>query len=159
MISYIVTVHGYKYSHAKNENNRSLTCDRYNKGARDLKPIEPDTTVRIYSKQTKDWSKKGKVIEQLPEPRSYNALNEKGNTIRRNRRSLIPTLENFYVKNDYDEIVVDTEKTEITEIPNDPIEQRLIVTDDNYNVELPQQDTSYKSKLRQNIKKPDRYGY
>ena len=52
----------------KTRNSQVHAYDRYNKSARDLKPIEPDTTVRIYSKRTKDWSNKGVITEKLHEP-------------------------------------------------------------------------------------------
>ena len=139
--------------------SRLNSYDRYNEGARDLKSIEPDTPVRIYSKRTKDWSNKGIVTEQLHRPKSYNILNERGNTIRRNRRSLIPTSENFEVKRNYDEIiVVDDNKEDSTEMVYSSTEQGQIETTYNYQ-EQAQPDNSYRSKLRKNIIKLDRYGY
>ena len=63
---------------------------------RKLPEIPTNTTVRIQSKNKNDqWSKKGVVLTKRAEPRSYDVLNEKGNVIRRNRRHLIPTNEDF----------------------------------------------------------------
>ena len=118
-----------------------------------------DTPVRIYSKRTKDWSNKDIVTEQLHQPKSYNIINVRGNTIRRNRRSLIPTSENFEVKPNYDEIIVlDDNKEDSTKMVNGSTEQGQIETTNNVQ-EQAQPDNSYRSKLRKNIKKPDRYGY
>ena len=151
------------------------TYERYNKGAVDLMPIEPETTVRIYSKDQKNWSNKGKIISQSSQPRSYNVLNERRNVIRRNRRHLIPTNEDFEPKMNYDDLfinvhdtndapVVSSDQNEVNEpmvdnttnpsiIPNTS-NQSLIPTNRSEQNVLP-----YRSRLRQNIKKPDRYGF
>ena len=67
--------------------------EQYDRGDVELKPISPQRTVRIYSKEKKNWGKKGKVVSKSLQPRSYNVLNENNNVIRRNRRDLIPTNE------------------------------------------------------------------
>ena len=81
-----------------------VSHEQYDRGAVDLKPISPQTTVRIYSKEKKNWGKKGKVVSKSSQPRSYNVLNENDNVIRRNRRDLIPTNEKSEPKIDYDVI-------------------------------------------------------
>ena len=63
---------------------------------RKLPKIAPGTTVRI---RTDLWDK---ILSQNNRPRPYDILNEKGNTLARNRRHLIPTTEKFNIKHDYD---------------------------------------------------------
>ena len=68
-------------------------------GGRDLPAIPPKTTVRIQSNDRHHkWVQKGMVLSKRNEQRSYNILNEKGNTIRRNRRQLIPTSDKFQIR-------------------------------------------------------------
>ena len=76
-----------------------LLDDRKEVKGREIKEIKPGTTVRILSedKQMK-WNKKGLVVAKLNQPRSYNVLNQSGNTIRRNRVHLIPTEEKFSIE-------------------------------------------------------------
>ena len=78
--------------------------EQYDRGVVDLKPISPQTTARIYSKEKKNWGRKGKVVSKSSQPRSYNVLNENDNVIRRNRCDLIPTNEKYEPQIDYDAI-------------------------------------------------------
>ena len=78
--------------------------EQYDRGAVDLKPISPQTTVRIYFKEKKNWGKKRKVVSKSSQPRSYNVLNKNDNVIRRNRRDLIPMNEKSEPQIDYDAI-------------------------------------------------------
>ena len=61
-----------------------------------------------FSKSPTKWAK-GSVIAPNDRPRSYNVLNEKGNSIIRNRRHLIPTNEILIDKHDYDNIIESSE--------------------------------------------------
>ena len=138
-------------------------------GAVNLKPIDDDTTVRIYSKDKSNWKKTGKVIGKSSQPRSYQVLNENGNVIRRNRRQLIPTNETFEPQIDYDAIfnAVNEAANDIdltTEPVNDTgaVDKKCIVTkDESDEKSTPTSDIEvpYRRRLRSNIKKPDRYGY
>ena len=88
-------------SHVKPPSMNHVTTNKkmkeqYDRKSRDLSSLEPNTTVRIYSKNKDgNWKKKGMVLSRRVEPRSYNILNEKGNVIRRNRWQLLPTNEHF----------------------------------------------------------------
>ena len=150
------------------------TYERYNKGAVDLMPIEPETTVRIYSKEKKNWSNKGKILSKSSQPRSYNVLNERRNVIRRNRRDLIPTNEDFEPQMNYDDLfinahdtndapVVSSDQNEINEPTTDNTNNQSISPNTRYQSIIPtnteQNVLPYRSRLRQNIKKPERYGF
>ena len=63
-----------------------------------------------FSKSPTEWAK-GSVIATNDRSRSYNVLNEKGNSIIRNRRHLIPTNEILIDKHDYDNIIEPSEAT------------------------------------------------
>ena len=68
----------------------------------------PPTVVRI--RGNKDWKDKGVVIEKTKYPRSYVVENQRGNRVRRNRRHLIPTMEEmkYEVESDEDTVVYDS---------------------------------------------------
>ena len=65
----------------------------YDQHAKEHKSLQPGATVR-YRKHNA-WSKKGRVVKKLSQPRSYQIETESGNIIRRNRRHLIHTREPF----------------------------------------------------------------
>ena len=60
---------------------------------RDLVPLKSGDSVCFRGKCDKTWSRKGSVLETLPQPRSYKVLTDKGTVLRRNRKSLLPTNE------------------------------------------------------------------
>ena len=51
--------------------------------------LEPGAPVRIRYDTDKSWSRRGTIINKRTEPRSYDVLNEKGNTVRVNERHLL----------------------------------------------------------------------
>ena len=57
------------------------------------KPLQPGAVVRYRKRNT--WSKKGRAVKKLSQPRSYQIETESGNIFRRNRRHLINTRETF----------------------------------------------------------------
>ena len=137
--------------------------ERYNQGSVNLKPIPNDATVRIYSKEKKDWSKKGRIVNKSAQPRSYKVLQENGNVIRRNRRHLIPSNETFEPKIDYDAIFdsinATDNKIDTANVPtNDTGSVDINTSNNSATLHVPK-NTPYRSRLRQNIMKPDRYGY
>ena len=79
------------YSKSKVDN------DEYRNKIKDLTHIKPNTVVRIRTDREKDWKQTGKVLQKSSEPRSYLVLNEKGNIVRRNRKHLIPTNDEFRI--------------------------------------------------------------
>ena len=124
-----------------------------NEGAVELKPLTPSTSVRIYSKRNKNWSKKGQVVKKQVQPRSYEVINEKGNVIRRNRRHLIPTQESFDVDLNYDDLVIDDNSND--QLPPAETHEESIETSNSQS----EHTEPYKNRLRQNRSAPDRYGY
>ena len=58
----------------------------YDKGARHLKPLSERDTVRIA--EPTGWKKKATVLKEV-NPRSYLVQTEDGQTLRRNRQSLL----------------------------------------------------------------------
>ena len=71
----------------------SMLKQNYDQHAKEHKPLEPGATVRYRKHNT--WSKKGRVVKKLSQPRSYQIETESGNIIRRNRRHLMNTREPF----------------------------------------------------------------
>ena len=125
--------------------SKERTKTRYDTKSKDLPPISPNTTVRIYSKsKSGNWKQKGNVISKRTEPRSYNILNEKGNIIRRNRWQLLPSNETCD-----DEISVYDDK-----ISDDPIEQSNVTPEINST-----DNANYRTRSGRIIRQPDRYGY
>ena len=84
-------------------NISNQATERYNQAARDLKPLHHGQTVRYH--HNGKWSRHGVVINNNNgQPRSYMLLNDEGNTIRRNRRHIIPSKDEFNMyNNDQDE--------------------------------------------------------
>ena len=58
---------------------------------RDLISLKSGDSVRFKGKGDKTWSRKGRVLEKLTQPRSYKVLTGKGTLLRRNRKSLLRT--------------------------------------------------------------------
>ena len=52
--------------------------------------LRPGTPVRIRYDTDKSWSRRGTIVNKRAEPRSFDVLNERGNTVRVNERHLIP---------------------------------------------------------------------
>ena len=67
-----------------------------------LPEIAPGNTVRIRKDEQNIWNKEGIVVSQNNRPLSYDILNERGNTLTRNSRHLLPTTEKFNIKHDHD---------------------------------------------------------
>ena len=70
----------------------------------------PNVTVRV--RHNNNWSRKGKIISKCEQPRHYNVLTEKGTTLRRNRRHLLKTDEQFKVKPEIDHDDIDVRSTQ-----------------------------------------------
>ena len=75
-----------------------------------LSNISQRNTVRIHTNEQNLRDRKDIVIKQNKRPRSYDALNENGNVMLRNRRNLITTNENFTEKFSYGNIIPTTAK-------------------------------------------------
>ena len=60
---------------------------------RDLVPLKSGDSVCFRGKGDKTWSRKGSVLEKLPQLRSYKVLTDKGTVLRNNRKSLLRTSE------------------------------------------------------------------
>ena len=58
--------------------------------AKDLKPLNLDDLVLIQNRTTNEWDSSGRIIEILPDSRSYIVADEQGNPHKRNRRHLRP---------------------------------------------------------------------
>ena len=80
--------------------SKSLYKHLYDKGAKDLPPLDNSQSVRVHYKS--DWSRKGIVIDKAPQPRSYLLATDKGTIIRRNRRDLLRTTEHVNPHSDDD---------------------------------------------------------
>ncbi|CAH1107463.1 unnamed protein product [Psylliodes chrysocephalus] len=66
----------------------------YNKQAKDLKPLEPGQNVIIHNDSKKTWDQ-GQIIDHHVYPRSYLVRDGCGNTLRRNRVDLKPSVNTF----------------------------------------------------------------
>ena len=95
-------------------------------------------------------------MAKLPQPRSYKVMKENGNIVRRNRRDLIPTLEKFGVDVNYDDLVISDNEAETTENTGT---SRTEPIGEPENVQVETEEIPYRSRLRNNTKAPDRYGY
>ena len=71
----------------------STLKQNYDQHAKEHKPLQPGAIVRYKKHNT--WSKKGRVVEKLSQPRSYQIETESENIIHRNCRHLINTVEPF----------------------------------------------------------------
>ena len=79
-----------------------------------LKELNPGDPVRFHDGSS--WSRRAKVISRTSEPRSYLVLTDKNTTIRRNRRHLLKTSENFSDFSDDSEVSLIDQQPE----PNRP---------------------------------------
>ena len=70
----------------------------YDKNAKDLSMLTPGATVRIRQGDKKEWSTKCKVISDAKFPRSYIVQIPQGKHLRRIRKDLLETSENFELK-------------------------------------------------------------
>ena len=77
---------------------KQKTSEKVNLKEKEIKPINPGTTVRLRTDKQKDWTEKGVIVEKTSKPRSYMVQNSKGNIVRRNRKHLLPTKERFEVQ-------------------------------------------------------------
>ena len=122
---------------------------RYDTRSKDLAPIEPNTTVRIYSKNRNgNWRQKGQILSKRSEPRSYTLQNEKGNIIRRNRSQLLPTNERYVVENE-----ISSNESENEE----ETEKEIVLPSNEVNIES-QVENQYTTRYGRTIRPPDRYG-
>ena len=124
--------------------------EKYDKKSKDLPPISPDTTVRIYSRSKYgNWKQKGEVISKRHKPRSYDVINEKGNIIRRNRWQLLPTNETFneVETNNYDEISLPIRDESDQEVPAVELEPAVVPAIETY--------SGYETKYGRISKPPD----
>ena len=146
-------------------NKRTYNLSRYNEGADELKPLQSGETVRIHSKERRDWTKKGKIVKKLDQPRSYDVINENGNVIRRNQRALIPTKEVFKPACNQDEVIssdsnCDNREKDEEIRDNEPKETPLNAKDLREHTYSDISDEEpYRNRLRQSVRRPERYGY
>ena len=73
---------------------RNVTSEFNNKAARDLPELKKGDTVHCRVSEN-NWARKGVIKSKEITPRSYIFKSEDGKVIRRNRRDLLPTQENF----------------------------------------------------------------
>ena len=71
----------------------SKVKEHHDKHSKMLEPLKDGQTIRV--REGKSWSVKGQVKEKAKQPRSYIVKTEKGSTIRRNRRDILKTAEQF----------------------------------------------------------------
>ena len=71
----------------------------HDRNAKELPKLDEASTVRVCQHTSPsvkaNWSTKAKVVEQHHTPRSYIIKTEEGQTLRRNRRDLLPTSERY----------------------------------------------------------------
>ena len=72
----------------------------HNQHARTLPPLDVGNTVRFRDKR---WNRLGIVTDVHNSPRSYIIRTDKNNSIRRNRRDLLPSKSRFIMKDNYPE--------------------------------------------------------
>ena len=108
--------------------NKSLKVPRdlkskhyHNSRAKNLSDLKPGTIVRMRIDTDSSWKESGKIVEKCHQPRSYLALNSKGNVVRRNRRHLMPTsCGTFQVQPNYDHLHLAAPNEVIAELPPTP---------------------------------------
>ena len=95
------------------------------------------------------------MISARHEPRSYNVVNEKGNTIRRNRWQLLPTNETFEQEINYADDSISNDGDYQDDIGRDEVnvEQQSSSNNESTN------NSEYKTRYGRLSKKPVRYGY
>ena len=128
--------------------------ERYDSKSKDLKELSPGTTVRIFNRSKNgNWRQRGKIITKRSEPRSYDVLNDRGNTVRRNRRHLLPTKEKFDENDDTDIDADDSSDVESSEAVTPEINDTIPVQLDN-----DPEGHNYVTRYGRVSKQPDRYG-
>ena len=65
----------------------------YDSKAKNLTDLNVGDAVRLHG--NKSWDRRGVVVEKMAQPRSYQVETENGNVLRRNRRDLLKTKEQF----------------------------------------------------------------
>ena len=128
---------------------------RYDQAARDLKPLKVNDTVRF--REGKTWSRHGKIISLHNTPRSYNILSDKSRNIRRNRRHLLPSNDEFCINEG------DVEESSNRE--SDGIAKQKLVEEKNDDANNEENDvgihdeTIYRTRSGRAVKKPLRFGH
>ena len=111
-----------------------------------LPELKPGDNVRL--RKGKIWSRKGKIIEKLKQPRSYNVRVGNGNILRRNRRHIMKTKEDFEFSSE-DVSSDETSTAERTLLPQ--------VDHENHPVEMHAEDNVHRTRSGRTIRIPDRY--
>ena len=101
----------------------------YNRCAKDLKPLKVNDNVTVYNPVKKIWQP-GKIIGMSRFPRSYHVVDAEGNSVRRNRFDLRPSLNAPELNSDI--------LSDVTDVPVQPgprpliCEREAATTDDAY---------------------------
>ena len=74
----------------------------YDKTAKNLSILTPGATVRVRQGSQKEWSSQCKVLSKTEFPRSYVIRTPQGTHLRRNRKDLLETPEEFEVESNSD---------------------------------------------------------
>ena len=114
----------------------------YNRSAKELPDIPVGFTIRI--RKDNSWPMKAKVVAKAQSPRSYFVKTEEGNALRRNRRDLLKSNEQFtHALPDIDMPVFESTDSPSASHPT------------------PNPDTSqsYRSRLRSSVNPPSRFGF
>ena len=99
---------------APKPNISTQATERYNRAARDLKPLHQGQTVRYH--HNGKWSRHGMVVNNNNgQPRSYLLVNDEGNTIRRNRRHIIPSKDEFNIHDNGPDEGIEHEEPQLIE--------------------------------------------
>ena len=145
--------------------NREL---KNSKLKRNLPELNVDQKVRLHD--GKSWSKRGDISGKATQPRSYFVRTENGNTLRRNRKHLLPIRENKDVYHDYSdddnysiEDLYPIENIPIVPTPNVDVDtsnesddEQLLDNDEQLHLgDSPTTVTRYGRAVRP----PDRYGF
>ena len=93
---------------------------------KDLSMLTPGATVRIRQGDKKEWSTKCKVISDTDYPRSYIVQTPQGKHLRRNRKDLLETPENFETETSCDNDSPETMSVTQDEILAIPAPQRSV---------------------------------
>ena len=129
--------------------NKEKQKEIYNKKAKDLPIVPAGATVRIHGGKT--WSEKAWVTGKSRMPRSYNIKTESGRILHRNRQHLLLSKEPFKPTTEVGDDVTPTHTS--SGYPDKSQEENPTTSVDRSTSD------SYSSRLRSNIKPPERYGF
>eukprot|EP00112_Aurelia_sp_Birch-Aquarium-sp1_P023106 Seg6752.2 transcript_id=Seg6752.2/GoldUCD/mRNA.D3Y31 product="hypothetical protein" protein_id=Seg6752.2/GoldUCD/D3Y31 len=130
---------------------RKNVAGKYNSRAKDLPVLKPGQTVRLHD--GKDWSRKAKIIDNHENDISYVLETEKGTTVRRNRKHMMPMKEKFECSPPED-LIFDIPETENNAIEENGTTESNIIEDD---TEREQTTVNIKTRSGRTVKRPERF--